>query len=110
MPKKKRPEEPRETTDEAREAALLMVEHRDAKGGLGRRNAGASAAASALGRRRFGLMTPEERFAHQSKSSKAYWARMSPKERNIEARRRAEVARKNRLKKVRKTALLKDEK
>ena len=94
MPKKKKPL-PKPTAKEANEAALLLVEHRDGKGGLGRRQEDASSAASLLGYRRAALMTQKQRKALASKGGKTYWSAMSPKERPLEQHRRAAVRRAN---------------
>jgi hypothetical protein len=98
MPRKRKPRPiPAETSD----AALLLVEHRDVKGGLGRPNLHASEAATMLGKRRMALMTDDERKRHQIHAANSFWGRMTKKERNIEQRRRARVRAQNKQKAMR---------
>ena len=102
MPRKKPlPYKARKTTTEASEAALLLVEHRDDKGGMGRRNVHASEAAVALGKRRMALMTDDEKKRHQIHAANTFWGRMTKKERSIEQRRRARVRAENKSKAMR---------
>lgn len=96
MPRKKTVK--RKPSRAATDAALLLVEHRDAKGGMGRRNEHASEAASALAARRMSFLSKKQKTALGRKGGKAYWGDLTPEEVSIEQRRRAKVRAANRKK------------
>ena len=101
MPRKKKSDKPSVGTEESSAASVeLLKARRDRK--YKRDQDAASAAGSALAKRRMALLTTEEHIEMSRKGGVNFWASFSPAEKQIEMRRRAQVRKKNRAKERRK--------
>lgn len=94
MPRKKKADRVAVTSKIAQRAAKELRRQRELK--RARIPGDASEAAVLLGKRRAALMTEEEWKEHCRKAGKTYWNSMTPRQRQLEIRRRVAVRRKNR--------------
>jgi len=101
MPRKRKSDKPSVGTKESSAASVELLKARHDRKGKKDGDA-ASAAGTALARRRMALLTTKEHRAMSRRGGLNYWATMSEAERAIEMQRRIQVRKANRRKALKK--------